>query len=154
MITVYPVVPISAPRQVHRDLFYPSPHVLRYRAYQDELRLRGLTVPAPFHHFIFVLPVFASWSKKKQVGLEGMPHQQKPDRDNLEKAVLDSACSEDCYVWDGRTTKLWGQRGLLLVAAYPVPVALPFDLSPYYAAATLTDESKAPCARVAAREHI
>lgn len=149
MITVYPVLPVSAPRQVKRDKWNPSDHVKRYRAFRDELRWRGCTIPEPFHHALFVLPIPPSWSLKKQRAREGMPHQQRPDRDNLEKALLDAVYGEDCQVWDGRTTKLWGRRGLVLLSAEPVGVVLPFDLEPYYAAAHECDSTGVPRMRVA-----
>lgn len=137
MIYVYPVTPVSAPRQVHRDLYNPSNHVKRYRAYRDELQLRRAFVPNNYHHLIFVLEMPRSWSAKKRAELEGQPHQSKPDRDNLEKAYLDAVLGEDSHVWDGRTTKLWGQRGLVLCAGYPLGVVLPYPLEPFYRAADL-----------------
>lgn len=139
MIRVYPVIPVSAPRQVRKDIYDPSPHVKRYRAYQDEMRTRGAMIPQPFHHAIFVLPMPPSWSAKKRASMEGHPHQQKPDRDNLEKALLDSVFGEDEHVWDGRTTKLWGTMGMVIVSAQPIAITLPFDLTGYYAAAMRPD---------------
>ena len=139
MIHVYPITPVSAPRQTRRDSLPPTsrypvrPEVARYRAYCDELRLRQVRVPEPFHHAVFVLPMPATWSQKKRAAHEGMPHQQKPDRDNLEKALLDALFGNDAGVWDGRTTKLWGAQGLLIISPQPIPVTLPFDLSEYYA---------------------
>lgn len=116
MIRLYPVTPSPAPRQVQKDRWRPSPRVLRYRAYRDELTMKGLRIPEPFHHIVFVLPMFETWSAKKKAEHEGRPHQQTPDRDNLEKAVLDTAYGEDCHIWHGATTKLWGRRGVLLVS--------------------------------------
>lgn len=143
------MVPVSAPRQVRRDKWAPSDHVKRYRGYCDELNLRGFKLPEPFHHLVFVLPVPASWSSKKQRAHLGMPHQQRPDRDNLEKAVLDAVYGEDCGVWDGRTTKVWGVRGLVLASAYPIGITCPFDLEPYDAAARECDRLNLPRMRVA-----
>lgn len=134
MIYVYPVDCVSAPRQVHKDKYNPSPHVKRYRAYRDELRARRVFVPTPFHHAIFVMKMPQTWSLKKRASMEGTPHLSKPDRDNLEKALLDACFGEDCHVWDGRTTKLWGLRGLLILSAQPIPVVLPFELAEYYEA--------------------
>lgn len=132
VIRVYPVDPVSAPRQVRRDIYDPSPHVLRYRAYQDDLRLRHVQIPQPFSHLIFVLPMAASWTQKKKAQHHGMPHQQRPDKDNLEKAVLDSVFGEDCSVWDGRVSKLWGERGLLIVSSLNLLITPPVQLQRYY----------------------
>jgi Holliday junction resolvase RusA-like endonuclease len=135
VIHVYPITPVPAPRQTRADQWKdpPRPPVARYRAYCDELRLRQVRVPEPFHHAVFVLPMPPSWRVKQRAAHEGMPHQQKPDRDNLEKALLDALFENDASVWDGRTTKLWGTQGLLILSAQPIGIVLPFDLSEYYA---------------------
>ena len=47
------------------------------------------------------------------------PHTQKPDADNVEKAVLDAlngvAFLDDCQVYDVRVTKHWGELGQTVV---------------------------------------
>jgi Holliday junction resolvase RusA-like endonuclease len=45
----------------------------------------------------------------------GKPHQQKPDKDNLEKALLDAIFEDDCRIWDGRVSKVWGETGQILI---------------------------------------
>jgi Holliday junction resolvase RusA-like endonuclease len=120
VIRLIPIDPVSAPRQVRKDAWKPSPAVRRYRAYRDELKIKGLQLPENFHHMVFVLAMPSTWSKVKQAQFEGQPHRQKPDRDNLEKAVLDSYFGEDCHIWNGQTTKVWGQVGMLLIADRPL----------------------------------
>lgn len=139
MIHVYPITPVPAPRQTRADAFRspPRPPVAAYRAFRDECKLRRVQVPRPFHHVVFVLPMPASWSDTKKRQHCGMPHESKPDRDNLEKALLDSVYGEDSHVWDGRATKLWGYSGLMLISANPIPLALPFDLTSYMMASVL-----------------
>ncbi|EBZ1027982.1 endodeoxyribonuclease [Salmonella enterica subsp. enterica serovar Muenchen] len=46
---------------------------------------------------------------------DGKPHQQRPDRDNREKSLLDALFSEDCGLWDGQTTKVWGETGQIII---------------------------------------
>ncbi len=48
-----------------------------------------------------------SWSAKKKAAHEGEPHRQKPDLDNLVKAMLDALHDDDSHIWDGRFTKRW-----------------------------------------------
>lgn len=134
MIKVYQIIPVPAPRQVGRDAYNPSPPVIRYRAYRDELRLRRVQVPTPFYHGIFVMPMPPSWASSKRTASHGQPHTQKPDRDNLEKALLDSCFEDDAHVWNGQTTKLWGRHGMLIISERAIPIVLPFDLVPYYQA--------------------
>jgi hypothetical protein len=135
VICVYPITPVPAPRQTRADAYRspPRPPVARFRAYCTELRIRQVQIPDPFHHAVFVLPMARSWNARERAENEGMPHRQKPDRDNLEKALLDGLYGEDSHVWDGRTTKLWGQMGLLILSPRSISITLPFDLSEYYA---------------------
>jgi len=47
--------------------------------------------------------------------MEGKPHQQKPDIDNLQKAVQDSLCDDDSYIYDVCATKVWGIDGSVTI---------------------------------------
>lgn len=55
----------------------------------------------------------------------GKPHQQRPDKDNFEKAFLDAVCEEDSHIWDGRETKLWSEEGAIQIIQAPDASALP-----------------------------
>jgi Holliday junction resolvase RusA-like endonuclease len=72
-------------------------------------------MPESDYHMIFNIAMPNSWSEKKKESLNGQPHKQKPDKDNLEKGVLDALCEEDSYVWDGRVTKLWAYKGSVII---------------------------------------
>lgn len=89
---------------------------VRYRIYKRDLRKLAaqarFTMPESNYHMIFYIPVSKSWSKKKKLEMIGKPHQYKPDKDNLEKAVLDILCpDDDSHIWDGRVTKYWTEEG-------------------------------------------
>lgn len=112
---VYDITPIAKPRMTQRDRWAKRSPVLRYRAFCDHARLLGITLPESHYHVTFVIPMPKSWSKKKQDAMAGMPHQQRPDKDNLEKALLDAIFGEDCRVWDGRVTKVWGYTGKIMI---------------------------------------
>ncbi len=75
----------------------------------------GHELPEAGYHITFVIPMPQSWSKKKRAQHAGKPHQQKPDKDNLEKALLDAVFDEDSHVWDGRVTKIWGEKGQIII---------------------------------------
>jgi Holliday junction resolvase RusA-like endonuclease len=135
VIRVYPIAGMGAVRQVARDRFNPSDAVKRYRSYRDEVRLRGVEVPTEFFHLVFVLGMPASWSKRKRAEHVGQPHRSKPDKDNLEKGITDAIFGEDKGLWDGRVTKLWGERPFLIVSPEPMPIVLPFNVAPYEVAA-------------------
>lgn len=112
---VYNITPLGKPRMTRADKWKKRPEVLRYRAFCDEVRLNKVTLQESGYHVIFVLPMPPSWSKKKRALMDGKPHQQKPDKDNLEKALLDALFGEDSHIWDGRVTKIWGETGKIVI---------------------------------------
>lgn len=111
----YPITPLGKPRMTQRDKWAKRPAVLRYRAFCDEVRARGVTLPESGYHVLFVLPMPKSWSKQKREAMRGQAHQQKPDKDNLEKALLDAVFKDDSRVWDGRVSKVWGDVGEIVI---------------------------------------
>lgn len=112
----YPVTPLGKPRMTQRDKWAKRPAVLRYRAFCDEVRARGVRLPESGCHILFVLPMPKSWSKQRRAALSGKAHQQKPDLDNLAKALMDAVFAEDCRVWDARWSKVWGDTGEIVVS--------------------------------------
>jgi len=56
-------------------------------------------------------PMPKSWSKRRRAEMDGKLHTQKPDKDNVEKAICDglngTAWVDDCLVADGRCVKRW-----------------------------------------------
>ncbi len=111
----YPIIPVPKPRMTRADKWKQRPAVLKYRAFCDEVRLRGVQVPEAGAHIVFVLPMPGSWSKRKRAEMDGQPHRQKPDVDNLAKAVLDALYQDDSGVWDLRVSKRWGEVGSIRV---------------------------------------
>jgi Holliday junction resolvase RusA-like endonuclease len=55
----------------------------------------------------------ASWSKRKRAEMIGRPHTQKPDSDNVAKAIKDGlnriAWGDDAQVADLAVRKVWGE---------------------------------------------
>ncbi|ENA1269270.1 RusA family crossover junction endodeoxyribonuclease, partial [Klebsiella variicola] len=43
-------------------------------------------------------------------------HQQKPDADNMIKALMDALFTDDAHIWDFRVTKRWGESGQILIS--------------------------------------
>lgn len=113
----YAIEPYPKPRQSRSDKWNVRPCVLRYRTFKDQVRAAGLELPLGGYHVVFLLKMPATWSNKKKQANHGQPHQQRPDKDNLEKALLDAVYGEDCRVWDGRTTKLWSYNpGIVIMS--------------------------------------
>lgn len=113
------VVPVGKPRMTQRDKWKKRPAVMRYRAFADQLRLcanaagftRERLKDVAVLDWVAYLPMPASWSSKKREAMRGQPHRQKPDRDNLDKAILDSLFDDDCGVYAGRLVKRWDDGG-------------------------------------------
>jgi len=112
---VYNVLPMGKPRMTQRDRWKKRPVVLRYHAFCDQVRELKMEVPANGAHIIFVLPMPDTWPQKKKAAMLKMPHQQKPDKDNMEKGLLDALLGEDSHIWDSRVTKIWGHSGAILM---------------------------------------
>jgi Holliday junction resolvase RusA-like endonuclease len=115
MTVNYPIVPMGKPRQTQRDKWKKREVVTRYHTFKDECRLANVTLPEAGAHVTFVLPMPASWSRKKRDQMDGAPHTQKPDIDNCTKALMDAVFPDDSGVWDIRTTKIWGLEGQIRI---------------------------------------
>ena len=126
IIKTFDIVPIAKPRMTRRDAWTMRPKdrhrarkcVLDYLEYKEELQFQAFPdfeMPESGYQVIFVLPMPKSWSAKKKAAMDGQPHQQTPDKDNLEKALLDALCKTDAHIWDGRVTKIWGEKGRIII---------------------------------------
>lgn len=115
MIKEYELTAVPKPRMTSSDRWKKRLCVTRYWEFKDKVKNLGITLPESGYHVIFILPMPESWSKKKRESMRGSPHQQKPDKDNLEKGLLDAVFGEDCKVWDGRVSKHWGEKGMIII---------------------------------------
>ncbi len=69
---------------------------------------------------LFAMP--ASWSKAKKAKHFGKPHTQKPDGDNVAKAVMDGLTAagvwpDDAVVWSLEIRKVWAVQGYCTILA-------------------------------------
>ena len=53
--------------------------------------------------------------KKKKEQMNGLPHKQKPDTDNLVKSVKDSLLKDDSVVWWEKAEKRWAYKGSIII---------------------------------------
>jgi len=117
---IYNIVPVPKPRMTQSDKWKKRACTQRYWEFKDKCKKLGVSIPESGSHITFIMPMPKSWSKKKRLDMFGKPHQQRPDKDNLEKALLDAIFDEDCRVWDSRVTKLWGTDGCIKIDAKEV----------------------------------
>ena len=104
----YCINPVPKCRMTRRDKWLnpPRPCVLRYRAFADEVRAAGIEID--WHLRVhFYLPMPESWSPKKKNQMAFEPHRQKPDIDNLCKALMDAVLKDDSAVSAITAEKWW-----------------------------------------------
>ena len=120
MVIRLPGEPMGKPRMTRRDKWHKRECATRYWEFAERLRAAAGTVP-PVETVIdlswtatFEPPV--SWSKKRRVAAMNELHRSKPDRDNIDKAVLDSLYpGGDSAIAQGTLIKVWGWEASLEV---------------------------------------
>ena len=94
--------------------------------FRNAIRLKGveqkkLVGPVELRiECLFAMPV--SWSKAKKAKHFGKPHTQKPDADNVAKAVMDGLTAagvwpDDAVVWCLEIRKIWSVQGFCTITA-------------------------------------
>lgn len=112
---VFDIDPVPKPRQTNRAKWKKTPADNRYYAFKDAIRLCKVEIPESGYHVLFVLKMPKDWSKKKKDKTRHTACQKTPDKDNLEKALLDSIFKQDSHIWDGRVSKVWGDSGKIVL---------------------------------------
>lgn len=120
---VFHVKPMGKPRMTKRDRWKKRPVVERYWAFRDQMNLqrKGFQMPDMNYWIVAYIEIPKSYSKPKLRRNGQVPdtiHRQKPDKDNIEKAILDALLNEDSIVGDGRVTKLWCPVGESRIVIY------------------------------------
>jgi Holliday junction resolvase RusA-like endonuclease len=114
------VEPVGKPRMTQRDKWAKRPAVLKYRHFCDLLRQYVKTLPPSFA-VDFHISMPKSWSQKKKDAMNGTPHQQKPDVDNLQKSLFDAVCEDDSYIWNVHARKFWATTGSIFITSVDQP---------------------------------
>lgn len=109
--------PQAKPRMTHSDIWKHRPVVDKYYSFKDHLKmlckLQHFDLPDKFKvEFFIAMP--DSWSLKKRKLMEGKPHQQKPDLDNLLKAICDCLLTNDAVVYHIEASKTWWEEGKII----------------------------------------
>ena len=113
----FDIKPVPKPRMTKSDRWKKRACVERYWSFKDEIRASEMVIPEQEYHAIFQVAMPKSWSKKKKALMLGQKHQQKPDKDNFEKALLDAVFDDDSKIWDGRVSKIWGETGAIYLGS-------------------------------------
>ena len=115
---VYFAKPIGKPRMTQRDKWAQRPAVMRYREWADGLRSLFVKPLPPANQvkslsWMATFAPAASCPKKMRVELMGTLHRDRPDRDNVDKAILDVLFKEDSGIACGSVEKRWGWENKL-----------------------------------------
>jgi Holliday junction resolvase RusA-like endonuclease len=100
-----------------------NPRARAYMAWKRELQVlagaQGYTDMGSVLSMVFYMPMPKSWSEKKRQQMLGRPHQQRPDLDNLIKAVKDALCAEDSHVHTYKDMrKVWAHTAGIVITDY------------------------------------
>lgn len=100
---------MGKPRMTQRDQWATRDCVVRYRQYCDAIRAASGNPPDnPWCvEVVAYISMPSSWSKKKKEATRGKVHRQKPDWDNIGKAVCDALMVDDSILASGMVTKFW-----------------------------------------------
>ena len=113
------IIPMGKPRMTQRDRWKKRPTILKYHEYADQLREEAEKQEFKLGEQVsmqFFLPIPKSWSLKKRKAHIGFPHKQRPDLDNLIKAVQDILVMEDSRIWKlDICTKRWSENGCVII---------------------------------------
>lgn len=108
------MVPVPKPRMSQRDAWEKRPAVLRYRAFCDEIRLKGAKLPHAYRA-IFILPMPNAWPEDFKAEMDGRPALLKPDTSNLIKALEDALVKKDEALFCIGGLKFWGYAGRITI---------------------------------------
>lgn len=110
----FPMLAVPKPRMSVRDKFAPRACVRRYRAFGDELRLRGAKLPLNYR-IEFHFPMPDSWPESIKVQMDGKPKMTRPDGSNLIKAVEDHLVPKDETLFKGTFEKYWSRKPRIVI---------------------------------------
>lgn len=122
------------------------------RRFEDVVRAVAVeTFPEPIKGpvRVTIVAVFCpaqSWSKKRRLGALGLPHTQKPDVDNIGKAICDGlnrvAFADDSQISRLDLRKQWGEDERTIVTVEPDTIlrAPPRVIQPHYTPENAPDD--------------
>jgi len=101
-----------------QDRWKKRPCVMRYWEFKDRLVAQAKEQNFKLGNEIMIQIIIEmpkSWSKKKKEFMIGMPHQQRPDVDNIAKGIMDSLLENDSCVYSLFAEKYWGLENIIII---------------------------------------
>lgn len=118
MVFVYKGPIMGKPRATRSDKWNKRPCIVRYREMADHMRLQAREqsfTPCAAIKATVGIQMPKSWSIKKKKEFLGTPHQQKPDVDNITKAIMDILCKDDAFIYHIDIKKFWAEKNIILI---------------------------------------
>jgi Holliday junction resolvase RusA-like endonuclease len=122
-----PGTPIGKPRQTRRDVWAKRPCVMRYREWADRARecaaAVGMKCPAWRVESVNVVAYFVTPASRPEIPYNSH-YRQKPDGDNILKAVCDALWTDDAGLGDLRVARRWTDSEpcvMIIVTAMAMP---------------------------------
>jgi len=111
----YDIDPQPKPRMVRSDKWKKRKCTQAYWAFKDECRIKHLTFAKRDACIKFGIKMPKSWPDKLKSIMCGLPHQSKPDLDNLLKGLADAVYPENDSMISsyGRIEKVWAYNGFI-----------------------------------------
>lgn len=109
------IEPMGKPRMTQRDKWNKRSVTSKYWAYKDKILAEIYKNNINWENVVglswtayFTIP--RSWSKKKKRESRGQLHLQTPDRDNIDKGILDAIFKNDSHIATGTIEKRWADN--------------------------------------------
>ena len=126
---LFDIIPMGAVRMTVSDKWKTNPNhpdpkkrqrktVGEYFNFKNSILLQAKSIKFELKttlDVLFLIPMPNSWSNKKKEKMNGLPHKQKPDTDNLVKAVKDALKKDDSDVWLEKAEKRWAYKGSIII---------------------------------------
>lgn len=126
---LFDTIPMGAVRMTRSDKwktnpFHPDPlkrqrkEVAKYWEFKNSLILQATDmkfVLGKHLDAVYLIPMPATWSEKKKAKMNGMPHEPRPDTDNITKAIKDTLRKEDSDIWWEKAEKRWAYKGSIII---------------------------------------
>ena len=123
------VIPMGAVRMTKSDKWKTNPNhtdplkrqrkvVGEYFNYKNTIVWQSKSMNFELKNYldcVFLIPMPETWSKKKKEKMNGLPHTQKPDTDNLVKGLKDALKKDDSDVWWEKAEKRWAYKGSIII---------------------------------------
>lgn len=111
---IYKIAPVAKPRMTQSDKWKKRPATKKYWNFKDQVQKAGVAVNDG-DTIVFHIPMPKSWSKKKKQQMAEQYHKQRPDCDNLLKALLDAIYDEDSHISNVSVIKRWAYDGYITI---------------------------------------